>query len=119
MSIFSSRLGLALVVAALCLGGRAAHAQAAPVSYWIPSWPIGFAGTAGQSSNTYGNFPSFDGRDARGFSSQRYNFSNGWFVGSEGGGLGLSTNSFQQDGAFASSLPYHAVHFASTFPNAP
>src|SRR5674476_62043 len=84
MSIFSSRLGLAFVVAALCLGGRTAHAQAAPVTYWVPGWPFGFAGNSiGQSSSTYGNFPAFDGRDARGggFSSSRYNFSNGWFVG--------------------------------------
>jgi opacity protein-like surface antigen len=120
MSNFSSRLGLALVVVALCLGGPTAHAQTAPVSYWIPSWPLGFGGIVGQSSNTYGNFPSFDGRDARGFgfSSQRYNFSNGWFVGSEGGGLGLSTNSFQQDGAFGSSLSYQGVQFGYNFKNA-
>jgi opacity protein-like surface antigen len=115
MSIFSGKLGLALVLAALCLGGRTAHAQAAAVRYWIPSWPIGFGGnpTVGQSSNTYGNFPSFDGRDAQGagFSNTRYNFSNGWFVGSEGGGMGLSTNGFNQDGAFGSSLSYQGVQF--------
>ena len=68
MSIFAGRIGLALVLAALCLGGRTAHAQAVPVPYWIPSWPAGFGGnlTVGQSPNTYGNFPSFDGSDARG-----------------------------------------------------
>jgi hypothetical protein len=27
------------------------------------------------------NFPGFGGSDARGFSSTRYNFQNGWFVG--------------------------------------
>src|ERR1700730_11898430 len=42
MSTFSSRLGLVFVLAALCLGGRTAHAQAAPVTYLIPSWPVGF-----------------------------------------------------------------------------
>jgi len=59
MSIFAGRSGLALVLAALCLGGRTAHGQAAPVTYWIPSWPVGFSGnmTVGQSPNTYGNFP--------------------------------------------------------------
>jgi ABC-type glycerol-3-phosphate transport system substrate-binding protein len=68
MSIFSARLGVALALAALCLGTRTADAQAAPVTYWIPSWPVGFDGnlTVGPSSNTYGNFPGFDGSGARG-----------------------------------------------------
>jgi opacity protein-like surface antigen len=125
MHIFSSRLGLALVLVALCLGGRTAHAQAAPVNYWIPGWPIGFGGnpTVGQSSNTYGNFPSFDGSDARGggFSSMRYNFPNGWFVGGEGGGMGLSMNGINRDGAFGNigSLYYQGVQFGYNFQNAP
>jgi opacity protein-like surface antigen len=123
MAIFSGRSGLALVLAALCLGGRTAHAQAAPVSYWISSWPIGFGGnpTVGQGSNTYGNFPSFDGSDARGrgFSHMRYNFPNGWFVGSEGGGTGLSMNGITQDGAFGRSLSYQGVQFGYNFQNAP
>jgi opacity protein-like surface antigen len=122
MSIFSSRLGLALVLAALCLGGRTAHAQAAPVTYWIPSWPVGFGGnlTVDQSSNTYGNFPGFDGSDARGggFSYLRYHFPNGWFVGSEGGGMGLSMNGINQDGAFGRSLSYQGVQFGYNFKNA-
>jgi opacity protein-like surface antigen len=121
MSIFSSRLGLAFVLAALCLGGRTAHAQAAPVSYWIPGWPIGFGGslTGGQSLNTYGNFPGFDGSDVRGggFSYMRYNFPNGWFVGSEGGSLGLSMNGINQIGAFGNigSLDYQGVQFGYNF----
>jgi opacity protein-like surface antigen len=108
MAIFSSRIGLALVLAALCLGGRTAHAQAAPVTYWIPSWPIGFGGNpaVGQSSNTYGNFPSFDGSDARG---------DGFFVGGEGGGMGLSMNGINQDGAFGRSLYYQGVQFGHNF----
>jgi opacity protein-like surface antigen len=122
MSIFSGRSGLALVLVALCLGGRTAHAQAAPVTYWIPSWPIGFGGNpaAGQSSNTYGNFPGFDGSDIRGggFSHMRYNFPNGWFVGSEGGGMGLSMNGINPDGAFGRSLSYQGVQFGYNFKNA-
>jgi opacity protein-like surface antigen len=121
MSIFFGRLGLALALAALCLGGRTAHAQAAPMTYWIPGWPVGFGGnlTVGQNSNTYGNFPSFDGSNARGggFSYMRYNFPNGWFVGSEGGGMGLSMNGINQDGAFGNSRPlrYEGVQFGYNF----
>ena len=122
MSIFSSRLALAFVLAALCPGGRTAHAQAAPVTYWIPGWPVGFGGnpTVGPSSNTYGNFPSFDGSDARGggFSYMRYNFPNGWFVGSEGGGMGLSMNGINQNGAFGNISLYHqGVQFGYKFQN--
>ena len=122
MSIFAGRLGFALVLAALCLGGRTAHAQAAPVPYWTPGWPVGFGGdlTAGQGSNTYGNFPSFDGSDARrgGFSYMRYNFPNGWFVGSESRGIGLSMNGISQMGAFGNrSLSYDGVQFGYNFKN--
>jgi len=117
MSIFSSRLALAFVLAALCPGGRTAHAQAAPVTYWIPSWPIGFGGNpaAGQNSNTYGNFPGFDGSDAGGggFSYMRYNF--------PVGGTGLSMSGINQDAAFGNirSLYYEGVQFGYTFQNAP
>ena len=124
MSIFAGRLGLAFVVAALCLGVRTAQAQAAPVRYWIPSWPFGSGSNlnAGQSSDTYGNFPGFDGSDARGggFSYMRYNFSNGWFVGRESSGMGLSMNGINQVGAFGnmSSLYYDGVQFGYNFQNA-
>jgi opacity protein-like surface antigen len=122
MSTFSGKLGLALVLAALCLGGRTAHAQAAPVRYWIPSWPLGFGGnpTEGQGANSYGDFPSFDGRDAQGGGS-RYNFSNGWFVGGEGGRMGLNMSGINQGGALGnfSSLDYQGVQFGYNFQNAP
>ena len=124
MSILSNTSGSALVLAALCLGGPTAHAQVAPVPYWTPGWPVGFGGnlTVGQSSNTYGNFPSFDGSDARGgsFSYMRYNFPNGWFVGGEGGGMGLRMNGINQDGAFGNirSLYYQGVQFGYNFQTA-
>src|SRR5258708_20556362 len=124
MSVFSGRLGLAFVLAALCLGGRTAHAQAAPVTYWTPGWPLGFGDnlTVGQGSNTYGDFPSFDGSDARGggFSHMRYNFPNGWFVGSERGGMGLSVSGINRNAAFGNfgSLYTEGVQFGYSFKNA-
>jgi hypothetical protein len=116
MSIFSRRSGLAFVLAVLCLGGRTAHAQAAPVTYWMPSWPIGFGGNPGQNANSYGNFPDFNGSDAGG-GTTRYNFSNGWFVGSESRGLGLGMNG----GAFSNlpALSYEGTQFGYNFQNAP
>ena len=80
--MFANRLAFAIAAAALCLGARPANAQAVnPLTYWTPGWPIGFAGDAG--TNTYGNFPSFDTRDSRGFGATRSYFPNGFFVGSE------------------------------------
>jgi opacity protein-like surface antigen len=119
MSVFAVSLGLALVLAALCLGGRTAQAQSAPVQYWTPGW-LGFGGNlnAGQGSNTDGNVPSFDGSAADGFSTTRYNFPNGWFVGNERGGMGLSTNGISQAGAFGS-LYSEGVQFGYNFKNAP
>jgi opacity protein-like surface antigen len=126
MSMVPGKLGFAFrfvfALAALCLGGRAAHAQGTPLPYW--SWPIGFGGglTTGQSSNTYGTIPGFDGSDIGGGSfSSRYNFSNGWFVGSERGGLGLSMNGFSQGGAWGNIRPhsYEGVQFGYNFKGAP
>jgi opacity protein-like surface antigen len=115
--MFAGRLGLVFVVAALCLGGRTAHAQSAPLTYWTPGW-LGFGGNlnAGQGANTDGNFASFDGGGAGGFSSTGYNFPNGWFVGNERGGMGLS--GINQAGAFGS-LQTEGVQFGYNFKNAP
>jgi opacity protein-like surface antigen len=112
--MFAGRLGLVFVVAVLCLGGRTAHAQSAPVTYWTPGW-LGFGGNlnAGQGANTDGNFASFDGGGAGGFAT-RSNFPNGWFVGSERGGMGLS--GINQAGAFGS-LQTEGVQFGYTFKN--
>jgi hypothetical protein len=108
MSIFAGRISLALGLAVLCPAGQAAHAQAAAVTY--SSWPVGFHSnlTVGQGSNVYGSF-GFDGADARaGFSSMRTNFPNGWFVGSEAGGINRAA-------AFGSSLNYEGAQFGYNF----
>jgi hypothetical protein len=92
MSVF--RLGFVVVLAMLSVGGRV-HAQAVnPLTYWTPGWPVGFAGDA--STDAYGNFPSFDTRDSRGFGATRTNFGNGFFVGNSRteflGMSGIATN---------------------------
>jgi opacity protein-like surface antigen len=114
--MFAGRLGLVFLIAALCLGGRTAHAQSVPMTYWTPGW-LGFGGNlnAGPDANTYGSFAGFDGGGAGGFSS-RYNFSNGWFVGNERGGLGSGLGGINQAGAFGS-LQTEGVQFGYTFKN--
>ena len=118
------RLGFAFVLAlaALCLNGQAAHAQESPVPYWTSGWQSGFGGglTAGQR---FGNIPGFDGSDSSSGNnfSARYNFSNGWFVGNERGGSGLSMNGFSQEGAWSNVRPlsYEGVQFGYNFSSAP
>jgi opacity protein-like surface antigen len=118
MTIFSARLSLALVLVALCLGGRTAHAQVAPVPYWIPGGLVGFGGnpSVGPSSNIFGSLPSFDGSGG-GVSNTQYNFSNGWFLGSEAGGVGLGMNGINQVGAFSNfpSISYQGVQVGYDF----
>jgi hypothetical protein len=82
--------------------------------------PVSFGGnlTAGQSSNTYSNFPGFDGTDARGGGfSNCYNFANGWFVGGERGGIGFGLNGINQYGALGRSPYYQGVQFGYNFQN--
>ena len=114
MFTYSRKSGFALLLAALCLGAPAAHAQSAPVNYWIPGWPLGFGNLgAGQNANTYANFPSFQGIDGRGFDVSRFNFQNGFFVGSERGNLGFSQN--PAFGSFSS----EGMQFGYNFQNSP
>jgi opacity protein-like surface antigen len=121
MSVFSRKLALGVVLAALCCGGRTAHAQAAAVTYWIPGGPFGFGGGLddGQGVNSYGNFPSFDGRGG-GSLAARYNLPNGWFVGGDSGRVGLGVNNFSQIGGLGNfgSLDYQGVQFGYKFQNA-
>ena len=73
------------------------------MNYWIPGWPMGFSGAAGESADSYGSFPSFDFRDVgNGSSYARYNFSNGFFVGSQRNTMGLSSISQSAFGGFGS-----------------
>lgn len=86
MSSLARPCGLATLLAVLCLGGAPAHAQVAPVQYWIPGGPFGLGGSAVQSADGYGNFPSFNAGDANG----GYGFRPDFFVGSQRGNLNWS-----------------------------
>ncbi|MET0219852.1 MAG: hypothetical protein ABW213_04260 [Tardiphaga sp.] len=91
MAIFTPQwLRSAVIVAATCLGGQAAFAQAAPVQYWLPSGLFGMGGNwADANTATYRNFPGFDA----GYVSDadwRANFRTGAFVRSETGSIGLN-----------------------------
>jgi hypothetical protein len=107
-SLVSSR-HLATLLAVLCLTAAPAYAQVAPLQYWIPGGPFGLGGGAGQSSDTDGNFASFNagGADWR-------SGSNGFFVGSQRGNLnwsGLSQTGLSQAG-FAGN--FNALSYDST-----
>lgn len=107
-----------MALAALGLAGQEAHAQAAPLSYWTPGWPIGFGGglSRGQFDETYGNFPSFDGRDGAdaGF---HYKFPNGFFVDS-GSRTAYGLSGIGQGGAFGN-FTTQSVQFGYNFQNSP
>lgn len=110
MFVVSRRLcfGSAVVVAVLGLGSPAAHAQSVP--YWTTSaWPTGFGNNlTSTNANAFGNFSS------------RYNFDNGWFVGSEHGNLGLGLSNFSQAGAFGNpSFTYEGMQTGYNFKSAP
>ncbi len=97
--------------------------------YWASGWSSGFRGGRSvdlgandQGANAYGNAAGFAGGSAgSGEPFSRYNFSNGWFVGSERGGLGLGANGFSQISAFSgsSAFSYEGVQFGYNFKNAP
>ena len=107
MSSFASSRVLATLFAVLCLIGAPVHAQVAPLRYWIPGGPFGLSGGAGQSSDTYGNFTSFNASDA----DWRTSSANGFFVGSQRANVGLS--GFNQAGSAGnfSALSYDSTAF--------
>lgn len=106
MFMFLNKLAVAVAFAAICLGGRAAHAQAAPVQYWLPSASFGFGGS-----------PGFDGGDTSGVS--RTEFPGGWFMANTQGSF--ATSGFSRLGAFGnfSSISTDGVQFGYAFKNTP
>src|ERR1700744_1785552 len=117
MAGFLRGYGLALVLAVLCLSPQLAHAQAGPLSYWAPGLPIGFGAglSEGNPADTYGNFPSFDGR--YGDNGFHYKFSNGFFV--DGGtSQAFSLNGLGQAGAFGN-FSTNSVQFGYNLQNSP
>ncbi|SFP38138.1 hypothetical protein SAMN05216330_10747 [Bradyrhizobium sp. Ghvi] len=98
-----SSCGFVIFFAVLCFSGAPAHAQVAPLQYWIPGGAFGYGGSA----DSYGNFPSFNTGDAN----SGYDFHPGFFVGSRSGNLGLS--GFSQTGPASnfSALSYDSTQF--------
>ena len=97
----------ALTLAALGLGAPAAHAQSVP--YWTSTTGFASGLRSDPSANPFGNFSS------------RYNFENGWFVGSERGNLGWGLSNFSQPGAFGSgsSFTYEGSQAGYNFKSMP
>ena len=120
MFTVSRSLTLAILLASLGLGGQAAHAQANPLTYWTPGWPMGLGGTTtGPGASTYTNFPGFNYMDnGGGYATARYNFSNGWFVGAERNTMGFGMSSIGTAGAFGA-LRYDGAQFGYNFQNSP
>jgi len=81
---------------------------------------MGFGGdpAASESPNSYGNFPSFDFSDrGGGFSYARYNFPNGFFVGSQRSGMSFSGINQSAFGNFGS-LYSEGMQFGYSFKGA-
>ena len=106
--------GLATLFVVLCLGGAPAHAQVAPLQYWIPGGPFGFGGSTFQSDEGYGNLPSFKAANANG----DYDFRPGFFVGGQRGNLGLSGFSQSVPSGNFSALSYDSTQFGYNYKTA-
>jgi hypothetical protein len=126
MFMTSSKSGfvaLAAMWATLYLGAPAAEAQSLP--YWTTSLPSGFASgfTAGQSSTTYlslsgmnlsgANLSGLDAASVGGTFASRFDLPNGWFVGSERGGMALNA----LGSGWGSSLGYEGTQVGYNFKN--
>ncbi len=96
----------AVVAASLCLGAQA-NAQSVP--YWTSTTGFGSGLTSDPNASPFGNFSS------------RYNFENGWFIGSERGNLGFGPSSFSPAGGWggASSFSYQGSQAGYNFKSAP
>lgn len=109
--MISGKSGFAVVfvltLAALCLGTPQAHAQSVP--YWTSTTGFASGLRSDPNANPFGNFSS------------RYNFENGWFVGSERGNLGWGLSNFGQPGAFGSgsSFTYEGSQAGYNFKSMP
>ena len=105
----SRGLGFAFAVASAALGLGAPQAYTQSVPYWTSTTAFGSALTSDPNANPFGNFSS------------RYNFENGWFVGSERGNLGWGLSNFGQPGAFGngSSFTYQGAQAGYNFKSAP
>jgi hypothetical protein len=90
MLSFTLKSTRAIIVAVFGLAAQGAHAQVAPVQYWIPSGLFGLGGSWMDtgSATTYGNFPGFDNQRRDG--DWRDNFRTGTFVGGQSGSIGLN-----------------------------
>jgi outer membrane protein with beta-barrel domain len=96
---------LVLALSTLCLGAPVAEAQSVP--YWTST--TGFGSGLTSDPNAFGNFSS------------RYNFENGWFVGSERGALSPGLSNFSQIGTLpgATSFTYEGTQAGYNFKSAP
>lgn len=121
MSPLSRKSGFKLLLAALCLGAPAVHAQVAlPMNYWIPGGPFGFGSglTDVHGFDSYTTFPTLDLSSAGGerFSATRMD---NWFISTRSGtaGLGVSSFGFSQADTLGSigTLNYQSTNFAYDF----
>jgi opacity protein-like surface antigen len=106
--MISRGLGFVFAVVAASLGlGSQAHAQSVP--YWTSTTGFRSGLTSDPNANPFGNFSS------------RYNFENGWFVGSERGNLGWGLSNFASPVAFGNgaAFTYEGTQAGYNFKSAP
>jgi len=122
MASSKSAFSFVTAAAALSLGAPAAQAQSNALPSWTSGWQSGVASgaSAAPGANPYAPLLAFGGSETAGGNfSSRYNFENGWFVGSECGS-GFGVNGFTP-GAWSNlgSLSYEGTQFGYNFKNSP